>query len=117
MSHPTSEIDDAVHQRVRLGTLAIVNEVDEAEFGFIKDSLGVTAGNLSRHLDVLEGSGLVTIRKGHVGKRARTWIAVTPKGREAFEREVAALRALLATVPARAVETLPTDDALIDTPL
>ncbi len=98
MTHPTSDLDDAVHQRVRLGSLAIVNEVSEAEFGFIKESLDVTAGNLSRHLDVLEQSGLVTIRKGHVGKRARTWVAITPKGREAFEREVAALRALIATV-------------------
>ncbi|WP_316520303.1 winged helix-turn-helix domain-containing protein [Kitasatospora brasiliensis] len=93
--HPTLALDDTVHQRVRLGILAIAREADRVEFGFLKEQLGATDGNLSRHLKVLEDSGLITLSKGYVGRRPRTWISLTPRGAEALDHELRALRALV----------------------
>lgn len=95
MTHPTRELDEIVHQRVRLGILAVLNEVDRADFTFLRETLAVTDGNLSRHLSVLEEADCVKIAKSFEGKRPRTWIAATRAGRRAFERELAALRALV----------------------
>lgn len=95
MSHPTLELDEVVHQRVRLGVLAVLREVDRADFTFLRDTLDVTDGNLSRHLSVLEEAGCIKIEKVFEGKRPRTWITATKAGREAFGREIAALRALV----------------------
>ena len=95
MSHPTLDLDEVVHQRVRLGVLAVLREVDQADFTFLRDTLGVTDGNLSRHLTVLEEAGCVKIKKVFEGKRPRTWVTATRAGREAFAREIAALRALV----------------------
>lgn len=95
MSHPTSALDDVVHQRSRLGILSIAAEAKQVEFGFLRDALGLTPGNLSRHLDVLYEAGLITITKGYDGRRPKTWVAITKDGRRALGSELAALSRLI----------------------
>jgi DNA-binding MarR family transcriptional regulator len=96
MTHPTTELSNVVHQRVRLGILTVLQQVSRADFGFLRDRLELTDGNVSRNLAVLEESGYVTIEKGFEGKRPRTWIAITPAGTRSLDDEVSALRRLLA---------------------
>ena len=93
-SHPTNGLDDTVHQRHRLGVLTITAEA-KAEFGYLRDALGLTAGNLSRHLTVLEEAGLVQVEKGYAGRRPRTWVRITSHGRAALAAELAALTELM----------------------
>jgi DNA-binding MarR family transcriptional regulator len=96
--HPANGLNDVVHQRVRLGILTIAHEARKVEFGYLRESLELTAGNLSQHLSVLEKAGLVTIDKGYAGKRARTWITLTKAGRAALREEIDQLRALIAQI-------------------
>ena len=98
MTHPANGLDDVVHQRVRLGILAIAKEARRGEFGFLRTSLEVTAGNLSQHLAVLEKAGLIQVEKGYAGKRGRTWIHLTPAGKTALRSEIAQLKALIGQV-------------------
>lgn len=93
--HPVSGLDDVVHQRVRLGILAVAHEARRVEFGFLRETLGLTAGNLSQHLAVLERAGLVGIEKGYDGKRPRTWVSLTKEGGAALREELTALKALI----------------------
>lgn len=93
--HPSVGLDDVVHQRNRLGLLALLCGGDRVEFGYLREQLDLTAGNLSRHLSVLEGAALVTIEKGYLGRRPRTWVQITKLGRTAFQAEVETLRAVL----------------------
>ena len=98
MSHPANGLDDTVHQRVRLGILAVLDETRRADFAYLRDNLELTDGNLSRHLQVLEDAGYVKVAKTFEGKRPRSWVSATKEGRAAFADEVAALRALLRRV-------------------
>ena len=98
MTHPANGLDDIVHQRVRLGILAIAQEARRVEFGFLRTSLELTAGNLSQHLAVLEKAGLVEIEKGYAGKRGRTWIHLTAAGKKALHAEIAQLKRLIGQV-------------------
>ena len=75
--HPVNGLDDIVHQRVRPGILAISREARKVEFGFLRSTLDLTAGNLSQHLTVLEKAGLITVEKGYEGRRGRTWVQLT----------------------------------------
>ena len=93
--HPVLRLEDTIHQRARLGILAILAETSRADFVYLRDALGLTDGNLSRHLSVLEEAGLVVITKAFEGRRPRTWVKATRKGADALAREVAALRDLL----------------------
>jgi DNA-binding MarR family transcriptional regulator len=93
--HPTSNLDDTVHQRHRLGILTITAEAKRAEFGYLRDALDLTPGNLSRHLQVLEQAGMVKVEKGYQGRRPRTWVSITRQGRSALTTELETLAALV----------------------
>jgi DNA-binding MarR family transcriptional regulator len=95
MTHPTTSLDELVHQRSRLGILAILAEADRVDFGFIQQTLDLTPGNLSKHLATLEAAGLVRVEKGYEGRRPRTWAHLTPQGRKALRKEIQALKALV----------------------
>ena len=96
--HPATGLDEVVHQRVRLGILAITHEARRVEFGYLRTHLDLTAGNLSKHLSVLEAAGLIEVEKGYAGKRARTWVALTPAGDAALAAEIGRLKQLIARV-------------------
>lgn len=100
--HPAAALDDVVHQRARLGILAVAAQARDVEFTEMRGVLGLTAGNLSQHLGVLERAGLVRLDKGYAGRRPRTTVRLTPAGRTALRAELAALKALIARLEAGA---------------
>jgi len=93
--HPLADLDETIHQRARLGILAILAENGEADFAYLRRSLGLTDGNLGRHLEILAEAGHITVRKGSDGRRTRTWIRITSSGANALSTEVELLRRLL----------------------
>jgi DNA-binding MarR family transcriptional regulator len=98
MTHPSLRLDDTVHQRVRLGILAVLREAKRADFSYLRDALDLSDGNLSRHIQVLEEAGLVSIEKGFEGRRPRTWVSATRAGRKALDEELKALNELISRV-------------------
>lgn len=93
--HPRREFDDLLVSPTRLSILAALSRLDDVEFAVLRDSLQVSDSVLSKQAASLESAGYLRIRKGHVGKRPRTWLSMTPDGRSAFGRHVAALHAVL----------------------
>lgn len=114
MSHPSGRLDDAVHQRTRLGILAVLCESGRADFVYLRDTLELTDGNLSRNLSRLQDAGYVRIEKVFEARRSRTWLSATPAGRAALGAEVAALREIIAgldAAPARGQRGRPLADS------
>ncbi|NMM91306.1 MarR family transcriptional regulator [Rhodococcus sp. SRB_17] len=98
MTHPTNSLDDVVHQRTRLGILAVLAEADSVDFVFIRQALGLTAGNLSRHLAVLSEARLIAVDKKDSAGRPRTWVSLTKRGRTSLDAELAILKKLVEAV-------------------
>ncbi|MCU7729113.1 transcriptional regulator [Actinoplanes sp. KI2] len=94
-AHPTSGLDEVVHQRHRLGILTIADEAERVEFTYLRETLGLTGGNLSRHLAVLEEAGLITVEKGYQGRWPKTWVSISERGRAALTAELEALHELV----------------------
>ena len=94
-AHPALTFDDVVHQRTRLGVLAVLAEAGQADFPYLRAILGLTDGNLGRHLQILEDAGLIRISKGYHRRRPRTWATITTTGRRALDDELASMRALM----------------------
>jgi DNA-binding MarR family transcriptional regulator len=91
----TARLDAVIHPPTRLSIMALLATADEADFAFVRDSVGVSDSVLSKHGSALEAAGYVEIRKGHVGKRPRTWFKLTPAGRRAFTGHVKALQEIV----------------------
>ncbi|HTQ13318.1 MAG TPA: transcriptional regulator [Rhizomicrobium sp.] len=90
--------DPTIHQPVRLKIMAALKplaESDAIEFVRLKDLAGATDGNLGAHIATLEDAGYVAIEKDFVGRKPRTRVSLTRKGRRAFEDYVAYLRAII----------------------
>lgn len=90
-------IDDTIHAKVRLAIMAILASEGEATFARLKGELRLTDGNLAAHLRALEAAGYVRIRKEIAGRKPRTTVALTERGRGAFEGYLGALEQLLQT--------------------
>lgn len=88
-------LDAILHPPTRLQLAAVLANVSEAEFARLRAIVQVSDSVLSKHLAALADAGYVRLRKAALGGRQRTWVALTPGGREAFRAHLAALRALV----------------------
>ncbi len=81
-----------IHGRARLLILSHLIRVGATPFTELRVRLGMTDGSLSVHLSKLEEGGVVEIVKEFVGKRPRTMIRISRRGRSLFNRYVQELR-------------------------
>lgn len=89
-------LDRVVHERARLSILtSLATHREGLVFSDLKELCALTDGNLSRHLDVLKGAGLVEIWKGSDGRRPKTLVQLTRSGRARFLEYLAELERLL----------------------
>lgn len=86
-----AEPDEAFGTLPKLKLAAFLAGCTEAEFGTVSETCAIAAPTLSKTASALEEAGYVRIRKGHVGRRPRTWLSLTGPGRVAFDRHMAAL--------------------------
>lgn len=93
-----ADLDPVIHAQARLrvvATLAGLAAGDQIVFTRLQKLLGMTAGNLSTHLRKLEEAEYVSVEKSFHGRSPVTSIALTARGRRAFETYTASLEALL----------------------
>jgi len=89
-----NELDRTIHEPARLRILMILSGVDVADFSFLLETLGLTKGNLSSHMDKLEKAGYVEVIKSFQGKMPHTDFRLTDAGRVALTAYWAELDAI-----------------------
>ena len=78
-------LNRVIHEKARLGVMtSLAGQPKGLGFADLKRLCGLTDGNLSRHLQVLEETGFVRIEKAFVGKRPVTTCFLTDEGRDSF---------------------------------
>ncbi|EAP97465.1 hypothetical protein JNB_18383 [Janibacter sp. HTCC2649] len=92
--HARFQLDEVIHAPVRFSIVAALATVDESDFATVRDAIEVSDSVLSKQASALETAGYVKIRKGYVGKRPRTWLSLTSRGRTAYAQHLTALRAI-----------------------
>jgi DNA-binding transcriptional ArsR family regulator len=89
------ELDPILHSQLRLAVISLLIGVKEAEFTFIKEKTGSTAGNLSVQISKLKEAGYVDVLKQFKDNYPQTLCKITPAGITAFEMYVKALQTYL----------------------
>lgn len=92
-------IDRLVHEPARFMIMANLYVVEGADFMFLMRRTGLTFGNLSSHLSKLEAAGYVRIEKAFVGRKPRTMVRLTQRGRRAFDEYRAGMERMLEGLP------------------
>ena len=89
------ELNPLLHSELRLAVMSVLLSVESADFVFLREQTGSTAGNLSVQIDKLQQAGYITVEKGFQGKKPRTTCALTEQGIAAFEEYVTALKSYI----------------------
>lgn len=90
-----ADFNEVIHAPKRLTICAYLSVVDTMEFSALREILGLSESALSKHLATLSAESYVQVSKISRAGRTRTTVRLTGKGRSAYSRHVAALRALL----------------------
>ena len=89
------ELNPLLHSELRLAVMSILIGVESADFVFIRQQTGATAGNLSVQLDKLSRAGYIPVEKTYRGKMPCTVCRITDAGRDAFAEYVEALQSYI----------------------
>lgn len=89
------DLDPILHSQLRLAIVSLLISVREADFVYLKEQTEATAGNLSVQVQKLKEAGYIEVAKSFKNNYPHTMCAITPKGIEAFETYVNALRSYL----------------------
>lgn len=93
-----TQLDPVIHAAARLritAALAMLDSDESITFPRLQELLDMTAGNLSTHLRKLEDADYVGVEKSHRGRTPVTYVALTTRGRRAFEDYTDTLRGVL----------------------
>lgn len=91
------DLDPLLHSQLRLAVMSLLISVEEAEFTFLKEKTGATAGNLSVQINKLKDAGYIDVKKSFKNNYPQTICKITKKGIKAFEEYVNVLREYLNT--------------------
>ncbi len=89
------ELDPILHSQLRLAVMSLLIGVKEAEFTYIKEKTGSTAGNLSVQITKLKEAGYVEVTKQFKENYPLTICKITLQGIKAFEAYVKALQSYM----------------------
>jgi DNA-binding MarR family transcriptional regulator len=94
----TLELDRLVHERLRLGIVSALAVNDSMTFNDLKRLLNTTDGNLSVHARKLEEAEYIECAKSFAGRMPRTEYRLTPAGRQALEKYISHMEAIIKAV-------------------
>jgi DNA-binding MarR family transcriptional regulator len=96
-----AEVDRLIHERIRLGMVSALAVNESLSFNDLKKLLKTTDGNLSVHARRLEEAEYVICEKSFVGRVPKTVYRLTPTGRQALERYLDDMEALIESMRPR----------------
>jgi DNA-binding MarR family transcriptional regulator len=86
------DLDPILHSQLRLAVISLLIGTEVAEFTYIQEQTGATAGNLSIQITKLKEAGYIEVTKKFRNNYPQTLCSVTPLGRQKFAEYVKALK-------------------------
>ena len=92
---PFLQIDRVIHEKGRLAIMSMLAASPELSFTELRDTLGMTDGNITTHIRTLQEAGYLSVTKSFQNNRPLTTCAMTPAGRKAFSRYINLLERII----------------------
>lgn len=89
-------LDRVLHEKARLSILtSLADHPKGLSFTELRALCGLTDGNLSRHVQILEEASMISVTKAFEGKRPLTTCQLTDSGRARFSDYLGVLEQVL----------------------
>jgi len=92
MTQQYKDLDPLLHSQLRLAVMSLLMAVESAEFTYLQEKTGATAGNLSIQITKLKDAGYIEVTKKFSSNYPQTLCRITPLGRQKFAEYVKALK-------------------------
>ena len=92
---PFLQLDRVIHEKGRLTIMSLLAASPELSFTEMRDTLGMTDGNLTTHIRTLQEAGYVSVAKSYKKNRPLTTCTLTAQGRKAFAAYINLLEAIV----------------------
>jgi DNA-binding MarR family transcriptional regulator len=92
---PFLQLDRVIHEKGRLALVSMLAASPELSFTELRDTLGMTDGNLTTHLRTLQEAGYLSVTKSFQNNRPLTTCALTAAGKKAFTRYINLLEQII----------------------
>jgi DNA-binding MarR family transcriptional regulator len=89
------QLNRVIHEKGRLAIMSMLAAAPELSFTELRDTLGMTDGNLTTHIRALQQAGYVSVTKSYENRRPLTTCSLTAPGRTAFAEYVALLEQIV----------------------
>lgn len=86
------DLDPILHSQLRLAVISLLMSTEFAEFTFIQEQTGATAGNLSVQISKLKDAGYIEVIKKFSNNYPQTLCRIAPLGKKKFAEYVKALK-------------------------
>ena len=96
----SNDLDKVIHERMRLGIISALAANPSLTFNDLKKLLQTTDGNVSVHARKLEDAGYIECFKSFQGRMPLTEYKITAAGRDAIERYLNHMEALIRAMKA-----------------
>jgi len=81
---PFLQLDRVIHEKGRLAIMSLLAATPQLSFTEMRDTLGMTDGNIMAHIRTLHEASYVSITKAFQQGRTLTTYSLTAPGRKAF---------------------------------
>lgn len=86
------DLDPLLHSQLRLAVISLLISAEVAEFTYIQEQTGATAGNLSIQITKLKEAGYIEVTKKFRDNYPQTLCRITTLGRERFTEYIETLK-------------------------
>jgi DNA-binding transcriptional ArsR family regulator len=90
-----NDLDPILHSQLRLAVISLLIGTEVAEFTYLREQTGATAGNLSIQITKLKDAGYIEVEKKFRNNYPQTLCRITPLGQQKFTEYVNALKEYL----------------------
>jgi len=90
-----NDLDPVLHSQLRLAVVSLLIATEAAEFTYIREQTGATAGNLSIQLSRLKEAGYIKVTKKFRNNYPLTLVSITDLGRKQFSKYISDLAAYI----------------------
>jgi DNA-binding MarR family transcriptional regulator len=92
---PFLQLDRVIHEKGRLAIMSMLAATPELSFTELRDTLGMTDGNLNTHIRTLQEAGYIAVSKSYEKNRPLTTCSLTAAGRKSFASYIDLLEQIL----------------------
>ena len=92
---PFLQLDRVIHEKGRMAIMSMLAATPELSFTEMRDTLGMTDGNLTTHIRTLQEAGYVSVTKSFRNNRPLTTCSLTSGGKKAFANYINLLETII----------------------